>query len=125
MFPMDGKTPKTVPVPAWWIAWFAIMASLATTYFALSPDQSGETTGVLRYLPIFPLALSTVVRWIVLPRLTQSIRAFPVFIIGLALAEGSGLLGIFLVPELSLTYFVLAMLGLVQFIPLYAKGYDA
>jgi len=55
----------------------------------------------------------------------RRIRAFPVFIIGLALAEGSGLLGIFLVPELSLTYFVLAMLGLVQFIPLFAKGYDA
>jgi hypothetical protein len=124
MFPLDEKTPKTAPVLVWWIAWFAIMASLATTYFEFCPDRGGETTGGLRFVPIFPLALSIVVRWVVLPRFTRRIRAFPVFIIGIALAEGSGIAGILLVPELALIYCVLAVLGLVQFIPLFAKHYE-
>ena len=47
-------------------------------------------------------------------------RAFPMFVIGLALAEGCGLLGIFLGGPYRDDVFLLGVLGLVQFTPWFA-----
>lgn len=77
---------------------------------------------MLRYLPLLALAASSVVRWLVLPRLltASKTRAFSVFIVGLALAEGSGILGLILGDTLRDAYFALALLGVAQFAPFFA-----
>jgi hypothetical protein len=119
-----GKPPSIV---AWWIIWAVIIAGLTALYFTLGqrPSSTPGDVIVLRYLPLAPLALAVAVRWLILPRFTECLRAFPIFIVGLALAEGCGILGIFLVPDLAATYYVLALFGLLQFAPFFAARYPA
>jgi hypothetical protein len=68
---------------------------------------------------------AVIMRWFVLPRFEDQKRAFPIFVAGLALAESCGIIGIFLVPDLAPTYFLLALFGLLQFAPFFAKRYKA
>ena len=94
------QTPPQLPVPVWWILWTGITGGLVLVYVLLGHTAAPVVAELPAFLPYFiatPLLLSCVVRWLVLPRLTSRLKAFPIFIIGLALAEGSGMLGIFLV----------------------------
>jgi hypothetical protein len=68
-----------------------------------------------------PLFVSIVIRWLVLPRYDNLKSAFPIFIIGLALAESCGILGIFIGGPFRDDLFVLGVLGVVQFVPLFAR----
>ena len=49
----------------------------------------------------------------------------PVFIIGLALAEGSGQLGILLGAKDRDTLFALAVVGVLQFAPVFVRRFEA
>lgn len=123
-------TPPAIKPPLlliWWIIWAAIIAGLTALYFTLGqrPSPTHDDIIVIRYLPLAPLALAVVVRWLILPRFSERLRAFPIFIIGVALAESCGILGIFLVPDLAATYYVLALFGLIQFAPIIAARYSA
>jgi len=102
-----------------WLLWFAITFGLVMIYSFAAP-KGGEGAKALQYLPMVPLAISVFIRWVLLPRQKSVATAMPVFIIGLAMAEGCGILGMFLVPQLKETYLVLALLGLFQFAPLWA-----
>lgn len=107
---------EAVPPIIWWIVWGAITAGLTVLYLLVRPPETPSGGDSLRYLPIAPFCAAMVVRWLILPRFT-GLRAFPIFIMGLALAESTGILGIFLVPALRDVYFVLALAGLAQFVP--------
>jgi hypothetical protein len=121
----DPKSLKT-PVAVWWIIWFAILSSVVAIYTllgqAIPPPDTATTVQALRYLPVLLVMLSAIIRWLLLPRFTQAIKALPIFIVGLSLAEGSGIIGLFLVPELKETYFVLSLIGVFQYVPLFAKN---
>lgn len=65
------------------------------------------------------VALSAVIRWLVLPRFHEPVRAFPLFIVGLALAEGAAILGTFL-SAYATELFVLGVVGMMQFVPFFA-----
>jgi len=92
-------------------------------YFVL-PSPTVEAPGeTLRYLPLIPLAASTAIRWLVLPRFEEGAKAFTFFIVGLALAEACGLVAFILVPGQRDTYFTLALLGLAQFAPMFAANF--
>lgn len=107
---------KVQPI-IWWIVWGAIMAGLTVIFLTIRPPATARSLeGGFRYLPIAPFCVAMVVRWLILPRFT-GVRAFPIFIIGLAMAESTGILGIFLVPALREVYFALALVGLAQFVP--------
>lgn len=124
---MNPPAPKPPVVFIWWIIWAAITAGLTALYFTLGqrPSPTHSDVIVIRYLPLAPLGLAVVVRWLVLPRVAERLRAFSIFIIGLALAESCGILGIFLVPDLAATYYALALFGLIQFAPFFAARYSA
>jgi hypothetical protein len=122
MNPQTGKPPATL---IWWIIWAAITFGLTVIYFTMQKEMPLPTANSARYLPLIPLFGAVLLRWFVLPRFTERMRAFPIFIVGLALAEGSGILGIFLVPDLAPTYFLLALFGLLQFAPFFAARYSA
>lgn len=102
----------------------AIIAGLVAVYWAIPIDASRPTDPAIRYVPVLPLALSGVVRWLVIPRIKERVRAFPMFVVGIALAEACGMLGIFLAPDLRLTYLVLSLAGLAQFVPVFASCYE-
>jgi hypothetical protein len=116
---------KSVPIAIWWFIWFSIIVALVTIHAVLAPETGGNSTGAQRYLPIGPLVFSTLIRWFVLPRFSERRRAFPLFIAGLAMAEGTGLLGLFLVPGMETTYLVLSLMGIAQYIPVFVAKLDS
>lgn len=108
----------------WWIMWAAILAGLLGIYFVLgrgpvkaSPDKNV----LLNLVGLVPLFVSIVIRWLVLPRFDSLQRAFPIYIVGLALAEACGILGIFLGGPFRDDLFVLGVLGVTQFVPVFAR----
>jgi hypothetical protein len=109
----------------WWIVWSSILAGLCLTYIfvgrakPLPPVVPAEL--MVNLVGFVPLFVSVVLRWLVLPRYTDSARAMVVFVVGLALAESCGLLGIFLGGPFRDALFVLGVLGVVQYAPFYAR----
>lgn len=73
------------------------------------------------------VSISVVVRWLILPKVTKMESLLPVMIVGLALAESSGILGIFLIgpkfPETQQLVLLLSLAGIIQFIPLYLSKF--
>ena len=109
----------------WWIIWAATLSGLVMIYLLLAqgrplPPASAENSlqGLIGFVPLF---VSIVLRWLVLPRLTEPARAFVFFIAGVALAEACGLLGIFLGGPYRDSLFVLGVLGVTQYVPFYAR----
>lgn len=112
------------PLVVWWIVWGSILTGLVLIYVFLGrgPVKPAETSDLLRNLSgVVPLFISIVIRWLVLPRYTDPARAFPVFIVGLSLAEACGILGIFLGGPYRDDLFVLGVLGVAQFVPLFVR----
>ncbi|HVZ66103.1 MAG TPA: hypothetical protein VG936_16165 [Lacunisphaera sp.] len=122
MLPERDRT--RVLLLAWWIIWAGILAGLVAIYLVLghgpkpaaAPDQA--LSGLIGLGPLF---LSVITRWLVLPRFRDPNRALPVFIAGLAMAEACGLLGIFLGGPYRDDLFLLGVLGVLQFVPLFAR----
>lgn len=114
-----------VPLLVWWVIWCAILTGLTAIYIFLGRRSGGEGLAggnAMDYVGLAPLALSALLRWLVLPRVNQAGAALPLFVVGLALAEGGGILGIFLGekrPEL----YVLGVLGILQWAPIFAGRY--
>lgn len=109
----------------WWIIWSGILAGLCVIYIFLArskplpaPSSADLLVNLIGFVPLF---VSVVIRWLVLPRYTDSGRALGMFIVGMALAEGCGLLGIFLGGPYRDALFVLGVLGVTQYAPFYAK----
>ena len=108
----------------WWILWGAILTGLVIFYVALGrgPVKPVVTADLMANLiGIVPLFISIIIRWLVLPRFDNIPRAFPIFIIGLALAEACGILGIFLGGPYRDSLFVLGVLGVTQYVPVFAR----
>ena len=109
----------------WWILWISVLIGLCMIYFFLGrnqplpvPSSAELLTNLAGFVPLF---LSVVIRWLVLPRYTEPTRAFVVFIMGLALAESCGILGIFLGGPYRDALFLLGVLGITQYVPFYAR----
>lgn len=120
---MNAPLLKSPAPPIWWIMWLAITGGLVAIYVALRPTAPADAPASLRYVPLVPLITAVLVRGFILPRFSEGARAFPMFIVGLALAEACGITGIFLVPDLAPTYFALGLLGLILFAPFFAAKY--
>jgi hypothetical protein len=107
----------------YWIAWASILSGLVLIYVFLArpdPKPAPAASDLLKNLAgVVPLFLSIILRWLVLPRYTDLARALPVFIVGLALAEACGILGIFLGGPYRDDLFVLGVLGVTQYVPLF------
>ena len=107
-----------------WIIWASILAGLIIIYLFLGRGPVKPVVAAdlpVNLAGIVPLFISIVVRWLVLPRCHELMRAFPVFIVGLALAEACGLMGIFLGGPYRESLFVLGVLGVTSYVPLFAK----
>ena len=109
----------------WWILWSSILAGLCVIYFATvggkplpAPSAAEFSRNLLGFVPLF---VSIIIRWLVLPRYTEPSRALVVFIMGMALAEGCGIMGIFLGGAYRDALFVLGVLGVFQYVPFFAK----
>ena len=83
-----------------------------------------SSTADLGYLGLGPFAVAVVLRVLVLPRMTIRRKAFPFFVVGLAMAEACGLLGLILGGASRETYFTLSLATLLAYAPLFARHYD-
>jgi hypothetical protein len=111
-------------VLVWWILWAAILSGLVIIYLVMGrgPLKPAVTADLIKNLiGIVPLFLSIIIRWLVLPRFDNLVRALPVYIIGLGLAEACGLLGIFLGGPYRDSLFVLGVLAVTSYVPLFAR----
>ncbi len=112
-----------------WVIWAAMLAALFKFQFFLGGGlPSGEDDGMAD-LPFLAMAIgallaSTAIRWIVLPRQKSEDAVLVTMIIGIALAESAQFFQLFLIgdayPQTQLTIFVFAVLGVAQFVPIYA-----
>jgi hypothetical protein len=125
----DQTQSVKAPLLVWWIIWAAILTGLCLIYFVLGrrslpadlpPEQA--LTGLVGLGPLF---VSVILRWLVFPRMTEARPALAWFIVGLALAEACGILGIFLGGPYRDDLFVLGVLGVAQWVPLFARRIGA
>lgn len=109
----------------WWIIWAAVLAGLVVIYLAIGRGRAVASVPgahpLIGLVGLVPLFVSIVIRWLVLPRCRDLARALPLFIVGLALAEACGLLGIFLGGVYRDDVFLLGVFGVAQFLPIFAR----
>lgn len=124
---MPGYDDRTIKARllVWWVVWGAILTGLVIIYLFLGrtkplPPPSAENS-LQGLVALGPMFVSIVIRWLVLPRATDPNRAFVMFILGIALAEGCGIIGIFSGGPYRDSLFVLGVLGIAQYVPFYAK----
>jgi len=111
----------------WWIVWAGILGMVCAVYFIftknkpLPPAASAEL--LLNIAGFVPLFVSVIIRWLVLPRYSDPVRAFVVFIIGLSLADACSMFGIFIGGGYRDALFMLGVLGIIQYAPFYARRF--
>ena len=111
----------------WWIIWAAILSGLITIYYSLGrgplPPVVPGANPLANLIGLVPLFVSIIIRWLVLPRSAAPAPAFGMFIAGIALAESCGIMGIFLGGPYREDLFVLGVLGVTSYMPLYARKF--
>jgi hypothetical protein len=122
---------ENTPQPIiFWIIWFAILSGLLVMQtFAGGGIPSGSDQGegpvLFQTLALVAAAASLFVRFAVIPRLNELQKKLPAMIVGLALAEGIGILGMFAVPHqygaTRLFMLGLSIVCVVISAPVYAK----
>lgn len=117
-----------------WAIWFAILSGLVVIQLFVgggfpSEIDHGKPSALQQYLPAVPALLALVGRVLVIPRISTSQNKLTAMVIGLALAEATGLLGIFLVDKeygsTKLAHFVLSILVILTMAPVYLKNAPA
>ena len=110
----------------WWVLWAAFLVGIFVMYHFLTaqthqptPDSSSSW-----YLAATPFWVSVVVRWVVLPRLKYIRAALPFFVLGIAFAETTMFLGIFIFPSHRFELLILSAAGIFQFMPYFAGRYS-
>ncbi|MES2661447.1 MAG: hypothetical protein V4689_22705 [Verrucomicrobiota bacterium] len=128
---MDSQqdSPK-VPALVFWIIWFAILNGLVMIQFLVGGGiPKGEDQGnppVLFLAIAAGLALvALAIRFVLIPQIESVPKKLPAMVIGLALSEGIGFLGMFAVgkefPATQQTLFVTAIACIACLAPVYAK----
>lgn len=121
----DNRQIKT-RLMIWWIIWGSVLLGLILIYMLLVQGKPLPASAPTSELPVnlagvAPLFVSIILRWLVLPRMTDPTRAFVLFIVGISLAEACGILGTFLGGPYRDSLFMLGVLGITQYVPFYAK----
>ena len=127
---MKNETMRSTDQIIAWVIWGAILIGLFVVQFFIgrgipTGDQMENPPTVMSLICIACVAIGTLIRWLVIPKLNGYHNLLRAMVVGLALCESSGLLQMFLLgkeyPDTQKLIFVLAVLGVVQFAPTYFK----
>lgn len=114
-----------------WIIWFAIFNGLfILQFFAAGGFPSGSNEGDVPLwavaVPAGLLVVAMVIRFLVIPKISSIVALLPAMIIGLALSEGIGILGMFALgkefPETRMALFITSVCAVVAYMPIYANA---
>jgi hypothetical protein len=111
----------------WWVTWLAFQTGIFFFYHFLGstgtlPPSSAALSSIW-LVALFPVVLSAIVRWLILPRALTARAALPLFIIGITMAEATCFLGLFIFPAHKQELCLLSAIGIFQFIPVFAVRY--
>ncbi|MHA3771767.1 hypothetical protein ACXR0O_09555 [Verrucomicrobiota bacterium sgz303538] len=123
---METNTPTAKQqLLVWWVLWFAFQSGIGIIYYFLGRSMpNGVTPNELPWLiGVVPVFISALIRWVVLPKFRTPDQALPWFVIGIAFAETSTFLGIFIFRSHQQDLFILSVLGIFQFIPIFARRF--
>ena len=127
---MKNETMRSPDQLIAWVLWGAILMGLFFLQFFIggvipTGDEMENPPTVMSLICIAGVAIGTLIRWLVIPKLSDKPKLLRAMVVGLALSQGSGLLQIFLLgkeyPDSQKLIFVFAVLGVVQFAPTYFK----
>lgn len=114
-----------------WIIWFSILAGLVILQLSIGGGfphggNQGQPPTFFLVLSFAGIVISTVIRWLILPK-AKSFQSMQVMmVIGLAFAESAGIFEMFLIgskfQETQRLLFCLSVAAILQFIPLYASS---
>lgn len=102
--PHASQGPQAPQPVIFWIIWFAILSGLFIMQaFAGGGIPSGSDQGegpvLFQTLALVAAAASLFVRFVVIPRIKELEKKLPAMVVGLALGEGIGIIGMFAVPH--------------------------
>jgi hypothetical protein len=124
---MNDLSNKVAPI-VFWVIWFALLSGvIVMTLFIPAPEKPlipGIAGTPIWLLAVVPLAISALIRWLVLPRAANLQAALPVFIIGMALAESAAIAGLLVFPDRRIELIVLGMIGIAQFAPVFVARFS-
>jgi CDP-diglyceride synthetase len=123
-----GNKPNAPTTLVFWVIWFAILNGLFIMLFFAAggvPKGSNEGDGPVGTIGLAALlaVLSIGFRFLLIPRIKDPVKLLPVMILGLAMAEAIGIIGMFVVgrefPETRIALFVTSVSAVTVFAPVY------
>ena len=94
----DKPTPKQQRL-IWWVLWAAFQIGIVIIYNFLGHAHHSSPEELKPWqLGLLPALISGAIRWSLLPVFKDATKALPFFIVGIAMAEMSCFLGIFIFP---------------------------
>ncbi len=121
------KIPKHWKLPPpihWWLIWIALLAGPFVLLIVLGGNDSLLSAPPFPWqLSLIPFAISGVIRWGVIPKISNGVIAYPLFVVGIALSEVPSVFGLILFPALRQDLFILTVIGMAQYVPFFAKRF--
>ncbi len=124
---MNTDSPKPTAM-VFWILWFALLNGIVIiTFFVGGGLPEGENQGEPPLLIIALAAvlavISVAIRFLAIPKTKHLEQLLPMMLVGMAFAEGIGIIGIFVVakelPETRLALFVTSVSAMLAYAPVY------
>ncbi len=107
-----------------WVVWLVMLSSVIFQLVFIWPNFGAQEQALppLAILPMVmaPIGIAVFVRWFVIPGVTTAQAVLTASIIGLAMGESLAIYGVFLFPDYFKPLFVISVLMILQYIPLYA-----
>jgi hypothetical protein len=118
-----------------WIIWIAIASSVVMYQLVLGhgvpngPNDASIPQSPIIYLAGAQLAAAAGIRWFLMPKAKTIPKMLVLMIWGVAISEAVEFYGLFLIPtahpQTKLVMWILALISIFQFVPVYANDGDS
>jgi hypothetical protein len=128
--PVNAASPKPTAL-VFWILWFAFLNGLFIILFMIGggiPEgkNQGEPPSLVIAMAALLALFAIAIRFIAIPKTKQLEKLLPLMLVGMAFAEGIGIIGIFVVarefPETRLALFVTSASAMLAYAPFYVHA---
>ncbi|MEY3395133.1 MAG: hypothetical protein RL346_1369 [Verrucomicrobiota bacterium] len=120
------NTPHTL---VFWIIWFALINGLFMIIFFLNGGfpqgaNEGDPDAIIPGICVILIVIAMAIRFFIIPKIRTAEQLLPAMLIGLALCEGVGIMGVILIPktlpQTQLALITAAISSMLVYAPFYA-----